>query len=585
MEEVARQPQPDARRPDELGALYRVATLGASGDGEPSVVDDVLRAVADVVPCERPLLFLFDDGADEIHVHSLDGELHPLSTSEPSIVRRIHHSGIGEVVNEVVADPDSSPVQADALDARQLVGAPLQVGRDRLGVVAALNSRRGAFAAADLRLLEALANRAALALENERLRATLHRQSQELTGLHRLSRLLTASETVDHAIGESVRIVCDLLGCERMAVLLYDDDAAALVAQPPVVGMDDDQVAELRVPLAEPSLVGTVYRTDTALVSNDAPSDAWVGERLQRLLGAVNLLVAPLTAGPRPIGVLLATDARKGRFDDNDVRFTTLLGSRIGGVIEASQARERERALVQRLREADRTKTEFVSMLAHELKGPMTAVKGFGEALRDDWSSLDDARRGHIVDVLVREIERVSRLVNDLLDVSRMEAGTVRYELEPTSLPELVDGILDVHPSLTATHLVEGDVPPDLPKVLADRDRLRQILLNLLTNATRYSPDGTRVMVSARVADDDRHVEVTVSDEGIGIAPEDRERVFSKFVMLPKPGWVKKGTGLGLYITKGIVEAHGGRIWAESEPGRGSSFRFTLKIASDDARG
>ncbi|HEX2049658.1 MAG TPA: ATP-binding protein [Actinomycetota bacterium] len=585
MEGVARQPQPDARRPDELGALYRVATLGASGDGEPSVVDDVLLAVADVVPCERPLLFLFDDGADEIRVHSLDGELHPLSTSEPSIVRRIHHSGIGEVVNEVVADPDSSPVQADALDARQLVGAPLQVGRDRLGVVAALNSRRGAFAAADLRLLEALANRAALALENERLRATLHRQSQELTGLHRLSRLLTASETVDHAIGESVRIVCDLLGCERMAVLLYDDDAAALVAQPPVVGMDDDQVAELRVPLAEPSLVGTVYRTDTALVSNDAPSDAWVGERLQRLLGAANLLVAPLTAGPRPIGVLLATDARKGRFDDNDVRFTTLLGSRIGGVIEASQARERERALVQRLREADRTKTEFVSMLAHELKGPMTAVKGFGEALRDDWSSLDDARRGHIVDVLVREIERVSRLVNDLLDVSRMEAGTVRYELEPTSLPELVDGILDVHPSLTATHLVEGDVPPDLPKVLADRDRLRQILLNLLTNATRYSPDGTRVMVSARVADDDRHVEVTVSDEGIGIAPEDRERVFSKFVMLPKPGWVKKGTGLGLYITKGIVEAHGGRIWAESEPGRGSSFRFTLKIASDDARG
>lgn len=573
------------RRPDELGALYRIAAVGASSDGEAGVVREVLRAVADVVPCERPILFLFDDAADEIRVHSLEGELHAMSTSEPSIVRRIHHSGIGEVVNDVVADPDSSPVQAEALDAFQLVAAPLHVGRDRLGVVAALNSRRGAFAGADLRLLDVLADRAALALENERLRATLQRQSQELTGLHRLSRLLTASETVDHAIGESVHIVCDLLGCDRMAVLLYDEDSGSLVAHPPVVGMGDAEVADLRVPLAEPSLVGTVYRTDTALVSNDAPNDAWVGERLQRLLGAANLLVAPLTAGPRPIGVLLATDARKGRFDDNDVRFTTLLGSRIGGVIEASQARERERALVQRLREADRTKTEFVSMLAHELKGPMTAVKGFGEALRDEWDELGPERRGRIVEVLVKEIERLSRLVNDLLDVSRMEAGTVRYDLEPTSLPELVDGILDVHPSLKAAHLVEGDVPPDLPKVLADRDRLRQVVLNLLTNATRYSPEGTKVTVSARVADDGRHVLVSVTDEGIGIAPEDQDRVFSKFVMLPKPGWVKKGTGLGLYITKGIVEAHGGRIWADSEPGRGSSFRFTLRIASDDARG
>jgi signal transduction histidine kinase len=100
------------------------------------------------------------------------------------------------------------------------------------------------------------------------------------------------------------------------------------------------------------------------------------------------------------------------------------------------------------------------------------------------------------------------------------------------------------------------------------------VLLNLLTNATRYAPGGTKVMIGADAVDGE--VRVWIADEGIGIAPGDQERVFFKFVMLPKPGWVKKGSGLGLFITKGIVEAHGGRIWIDSEPGRGSTFYFTL---------
>jgi signal transduction histidine kinase len=128
---------------------------------------------------------------------------------------------------------------------------------------------------------------------------------------------------------------------------------------------------------------------------------------------------------------------------------------------------------------------------------------------------------------------------------------------------------------------VVNDLPPDLPDVLGDNDRLRQVFINLLTNAIRYSPEGTAVRVSAHEVPEDDMVEVSVVDEGIGISDQDHDRIFSKFSMLPKPGWVKKGTGLGLFITKGIVEAHGGRIWVESEPGKGSTFTFTLKVAHE----
>jgi signal transduction histidine kinase len=289
----------------------------------------------------------------------------------------------------------------------------------------------------------------------------------------------------------------------------------------------------------------------------------------------------PLCPGLQPIGVLVAMNARKGDFDVDDLSFTTVLGSRIASVIEGARARERERTLLQRLRETDRNKSEFVSMLAHELKGPMTTVKGFGDALRNRWDEIDEMKRAKFLDILTTEVDRLSHLVSDLLDTSRMEAGTLRFEPSPTSLPEVIDRVLESHPSLTTRHRIELEVPSDLPEVLGECDRISQILLNLLSNAVRYSPEGTTVTLSAdRVQQDESSfVRVGVSDEGIGIAPSDCERVFSKFVMLPKPAWVEKGHGLGLFITKGMVEGQGGRIWVESEPGRGSTFLFTLPVA------
>ncbi|MGH2731235.1 MAG: sensor histidine kinase, partial [Actinomycetota bacterium] len=283
--------------------------------------------------------------------------------------------------------------------------------------------------------------------------------------------------------------------------------------------------------------------------------------------------------------VLAVINSKKGAFDDNDLRFASLLGGRVGSVIEASQARERERALVHGLRDADRTKSEFVSMLAHELKGPMTTVLGFGTVLREQWTELSEAKRDQILEILTKEMERLSRLVNDLLDVSRMESGTLRYELEPLFVRDLIDNIMVVHTSLAAHHEIAAEIPDNVPKVLGDKDRLRQVIINVLTNATRYSPKGSTITIGAEVIEDRGVpvVRVCVADQGIGIAPEDVERVFTKFSVLPKPSWVTKGTGLGLFITRAIVEAHGGRIWVESEAGAGARFYFTLRIADDQA--
>jgi signal transduction histidine kinase len=567
---LTREPEESA---GELAALLRVGTLGHSND-EQQAVTALLRIVREVVACERPLVFLTEEGRGQLEVHELAGDPR---RCQPSIIKRILNSGRAEIVNDVLADRDSDTALTEGLGARQIAAVPMDVGRRSIGIVAAVNSERGAFSDSDLRLLFLVAGRAALTIENAQLRDTMDRQAQELRGLDRLSRLLASAETVDYAVEESVRIISDLLRCEKTAILLNEEAVNALVVHPPVAGMDGDQVAGLEIPLTEPSLAGTVFRTDTALLSNDAATDAWVGNSLRAALGIETLLVVPLSSGPRPIGVLAAVNARRGSFSDSDLRFTTLLGARIGGVIEASRAREHERALLQRLREADRTKSEFVSILAHELRGPMATIKGFGEVLRDRWSSVEESQRSRYLEIVNKEIDRLARLVTDLLDASRMEAGTLRYDMEPVDVAEMVENILVVHSSLGAAHNLENEIPDRLPEAIGDKDRIRQVLLNLLTNATRYAPEGTTITIGADLSDGE--LRFWVADEGIGIAPEDQALVFSKFVMLSKPGWVKKGTGLGLFITKKIVEAHGGRIWVESGPGEGSTFYFTLPTA------
>ena len=571
----------DDRRFDELTALYRVASLSTVHQDPDAVMREIVNVISDSLSADRVLLFVYEPSGNYLEL-KVDGgdELRILLSDEP-LLARVVRNRTPELSNDVSADTPGHSTLVERYNARQLIAAPLVAGDQVLGVLVGVDSLRdGTFSTTDLRLLAVVADRAALAIHNAELVTALQRQVQELDGLQRLSKLLTSTDDLDGVIGESIRIVSEMVKCEKMAVLLYDEETDNLIGHAPAYGMTDIELELLHIPLSEPSLGGTVFRTNTPLMSNDARNDSWVSPRFRELLEMDTLLVVPLGTGSKPIGILKAINAEKGYFDENDLRFTSILGSRVGSVVEGSMARERERELMRQLREADRTKTEFVSMLAHELRGPMTTVMGFGYTLRDQGDALPEQKRKDILGIIVREVERLARMVNDLLDVSRMDSGALSYQFEPMALDELIESLMEVHTSLKASHLIDVDIEEGLPKVLADKDRIQQVLLNLLTNATRYSPEGTAILLTVRSRPDEGDVLVTVADEGIGIPAQDSERIFEKFSMLPKPGWTKKGTGLGLFITKGIVEAHGGRLWVESELGTGSRFNFTLPQAN-----
>lgn len=232
---------------------------------------------------------------------------------------------------------------------------------------------------------------------------------------------------------------------------------------------------------------------------------------------------------------------------------------------------------VSREREVDELKSSLVSTVSHELRTPLTMIRGFSELLLSR-SDLDSARSKQALEHIHDSSRRLGRLIDDLLSVSRIESGGLGSELRPTDLQQVVNASLVAFASNGGDRVV-AELPGDLPAVVADPDQVVQVLTNLVSNALKYSKSNAPVRIGARVAGDEVHVSVT--DHGIGMTPEEAAQVFGKFSRVDRPE-VREvgGTGLGLYITRRLVDMMGGSIWVRSKGGEGSVFTFSLRVAS-----
>ena len=245
-----------------------------------------------------------------------------------------------------------------------------------------------------------------------------------------------------------------------------------------------------------------------------------------------------------------------------------------------------------KLEEADRIKTEFLSTVSHELRTPLAAVLGFAKIISKRFDNVifpnlrleEDTVRASVLKVkknintIISEGERLTDLINDLLDVTKIEAGKVEWEMKPVSVAEIIKLASDITSSTFEQHglELECDVEDDLPEITGDKYRLEQVLINLFSNAIKFTENG---YIRCRAWMINSEILISVKDTGEGINKDDQESVFEKFrqvSIVPKDK--PRGTGLGLPICKEIVNRHGGRIWVESEPGKGSTFSFTLPV-------
>ncbi len=229
------------------------------------------------------------------------------------------------------------------------------------------------------------------------------------------------------------------------------------------------------------------------------------------------------------------------------------------------------------IRVVERMKSAFVSTVSHELRTPLTSIKGFvSTLLSDEEGYFDLETRREFLQIIDQETDRLKRLIDDLLNLSRIESGrALEIRWKQIDLHEVVNRIVEAQKTYTDKHTFVVDLPEDLPPVMADEDKVEQILTNLLSNAVKYSPNGGEIRVAAR--DTGQFVEISVSDQGIGIPPDKIDKIFERFYRMDDRDTREAGgTGIGLYLTRHLVMAHGGKIWVESEVGKGSTFYFTL---------
>ncbi|HZD73653.1 MAG TPA: ATP-binding protein [Actinomycetota bacterium] len=303
---------------------------------------------------------------------------------------------------------------------------------------------------------------------------------------------------------------------------------------------------------------------DDALPLRDGAGNPWwaCSARLRRLPGVRRIPARQLqlVLGDRAVPVELAATFLR----DSQGHVTEALC-----VLRDDSARGR----------ADVTRAELISTLAHELRSPLTSVKGFTSTLLHRWDRFPDDQKRFMLATVNADADRVTRLLNELLDVSRIEAGRLELRRRPIEVRRLALDIIARFQLDPDGHTFEISFPDGFPEVYADADKVAQVLTNLVENAVKYS-EGGRVTVSGEAADGS--VEIAVRDEGIGIPADQIPLIFTKFYRRGGGG-SPSGTGLGLYIARGLVEAHGGRIWARSEPGRGTEVRFRLPLSGPGA--
>ena len=235
---------------------------------------------------------------------------------------------------------------------------------------------------------------------------------------------------------------------------------------------------------------------------------------------------------------------------------------------------------ITRYRQAEELKSTFISIISHELKTPVALIKGYVSTLRREDAAWDPEIVQDSLEVIEEESDRLAGLIENLLDASRLQAGGVALKRSDVSLPELANRMAKRMQTQTSRHQITTDFPPDFPVILADETRLEQVLSNLLGNAIKYAAGGS-IRVSGQVRQNS--VILCVSDEGPGIAPEDIPHIFDRFYRAPDMARQTKGAGLGLYLTRAIIEAHGGRIWVDTVPGTGVRMCFSLPVqASGD---
>jgi len=457
-----------------------------------------------------------------------------------------------------------------------------------LGVITIFRHEVRPFSESQIALMETFADQAAIAIENARLLSELQTRTHELTrsvgeltALGEVSRALSSTLDLETVLQTIVSRAVQLSAGDAGTILEYD--APEQVFHPRVSTEREDVVTALRATgfRKGEGAVGRMAVTHEPVQIPDIGVEGAYESRVREALlqsGRRAMLALPLLREEQIIGGLVISRNSTGEFSVEVIELLKTFATQSGLAIQNARLFRELADKSRQLEAASQHKSEFLANMSHELRTPLNAIIGFSEVLTDRmFGELNEKQEEYLKDIYASGTHLLS-LINDILDLSKIEAGRMELEMTEFDLPTAIENALMLvreragRRSLT----LQTNIDDRLGQIQADERKVRQVVLNLLSNAIKFTPEGGRIEVGAMPKDG--LVEVSVSDTGIGIAPEDQEKVFEEFRQVGTAAQKIEGTGLGLTLCRKFVELHGGRIWVKSQLGAGSTFTFTIPV-------
>jgi GAF domain-containing protein len=568
-----------------LGIISRSPT-----DVQP-VLDAIAESAARVCGIDDVHLRLREGNTMVLRAHF--GPVAPVSRAEISIdeprYRWMREHGTVHIP-DVRAQKDF-PSFGSLSGLRTFLSVPLRQQGELIGTLSGRRTEVRPFTPAQIKLLETFASQAVIAIENVRLFQQLEARTQELA---RSVGELKALGEVGHAVSSTLDLPTVLSTIVARAVQLSGTDCGVIYEYDETVEvfhlrashrMEEELVDAIR---AAPLRVGEGYTGQAALARAPVQVSDLRDEQEVRLtrirpisdrLGYRSLLTVPILLESRLMGALTVWRKRAGTFTPELINLLQTFATQSALAIQNARLFREIEDKSRQIEAANRHKSEFLANMSHELRTPLNAIIGFSEVLGERlFGELNEKQAEYTQDILSSGRHLLS-LINEILDLSKVEAGRMELEMAAFDLPLAIDNARTFVRERATRHDIKVDVKVDerLGEFVGDERKIKQILLNLLSNAVKFTPEGGRIGINA--VQSNGAVEISVTDTGIGIAPEDRPRIFEEFRQVGSDyAHKREGTGLGLTLAKKFVELHGGKIWVESEVGKGSTFTFSLPI-------
>jgi signal transduction histidine kinase/HAMP domain-containing protein len=500
-------------------------------------------------------------------------------------------------VPDLAAEPDSEFPLGKSLQKlgghRTTLATPLLREGVPLGAILIRRQEVRPFSDKQIKLLETFADQAVIAIENVRLfreleerTLDLSRSVEELRALGEVGRAVSSTLDVETVLNTIVSRASQLAGADGCSIYEYDERTSEFRLRA-AHNFDPAFVETVRaMPLRRgEGVMGRAAETREPIQIPDIAAPGAYQSRLRDFLigaGYRALLSVPLLREDEIIGSLSLTRKAPGEFPAEVVELLKTFATQSALALQNARLFQELEEKSRQLEVANRHKSEFLANMSHELRTPLNAVIGFSEVLLERmFGDVSDKQEEYLQDILASGRHLLS-LINDILDLSKIEAGRTELELTDFHLPQAIDNAVTLVRERATRRGITLEVAVDgrLGALRGDERKMKQVLLNLLSNAIKFTPEGGRVEIRAVAADG--MVEMSVSDTGVGIAPEDQEAVFEEFRQVGGDSAKKhEGTGLGLTLSRKFVELHGGKIWVKSQVGQGSSFTFTLPLRAE----